>query len=539
MRKFIKTFASVLLFCSLAVGVSLGQEALQKVRINTFEGGMNTYNLEDMLKPNQGASMVNVVINRLGKISKRKGQDSFCEDVGSTAFTGIGRFDPDANTSYLVVASGTTTMRALSSDTTWTKANIASPVTAGKDTEYIQANDLLFALNGYDPTGWYNGASWETAGAYPTSPPTASTGAWLDNYLFLAGATNENDWLYFSNNLEPDLFDATDVLKINTGDGQKIQHLEPYREHELIVYKERSIFLLDISGDTVPDDWTVKPISTVVGTIAPRSVVSLGNDQWFLSGEPFAVRSLIRTEFDKILLNMLSQPIQDVFDGSGRLTINRTYISKAAAVLFDNKYIIAIPTGTSTVNNTVFVYDFLTGGWYRIDGWYPVDWVVFDNRLFYIDANDGSVIECFTGTIGDYGLGPFTLNTTSDPQQGAIFDYISKTVDFDQPELFKQLDSIEVELDPTGNYDAIVYTNLDGDGWASAGSVNLAGNSLTLDFDLPTNLGNAGLARKTFQFGYDDEFKKMQVRVKNEASMQNVTLQRITIFSDPKTWRRE
>jgi len=515
------------------------QQSLERFKINDFSKGMNSFDSPDILEVGQGASMVNVVLNRFGVLSKRKGQDLFNLDVGNTAFTGIGRFDPDRTTSYLMAASGTDIIASLSSDTSWSITNAASQLTTGKDTEFVQANNFVFVLNGFENTSWWNGSIFVTGGYYPASPPSARTGAWLRNYLFLGGATTETDWIYFSNNLEPHIFDATDIIKINTGDGQAIQKLIPYRLNELIIYKERSIFVLDITGSTPLSDWTVQPISKVVGTPAPRTVVSLGNDQWFLSSEPVGIRSLQRTEFDKILVNVVSRPIQDIFENTGSLNLNKTEMDKSAAILFDNKYIIGIPTGTSTVNNTVLVHDFLTGAWYIIDGWYPAAWVEFNNRLYYIDANDGRVIQCFTGTTGDYPEGPNFIDSSSSPTNGIDFEFISRTIDFDKEENFKESDSIEVEFDPTGNYEAIVYVNLDNTGWASLGSVDLSGSLTTLPQTLPFTLSNAGIARKTFQMNALGEWKKMQVRVAQIASQATVALKRITIFADPKKWRRQ
>lgn len=533
------------LFLSLVISLflispSFAQVGLQQVRTNAFEGGMVSNSLPDILKPNQGASMANVILDRPGRLSKRKGQALFAEDVGNTFFRGIGRFDPDRTTSYLMAASGTNVIRAISSASQYTLSSPSSIVTAGQNTEFVQANDLLFVLNGFDNTGWFNGSSFNTGGVYPASPPSARTGAWLRNYLFLGGATTETDWVYFSNNLEPTVYDASDIIKINTGDGQAIQRMVPYRLNELIIYKERSVFVLDITGSTPITDWTVQPISTVVGTIAQRSVVSLGNDQWFLSSEPIAIRSLARTSFDKILVNRVSEPIQDIFDRTGPLTINTTHINKAAGVLFNDKYILAIATGTSTVNNTLVVHDFNTQGWYIITGWFCSDFVVFDkNRLFCSDANDGRVLELFTGTTGDFLEGPNFIDSTSVPSVGIEYTFQSRSIDFDKPEVFKKLDSIEVEFDPTGNYNAEAYINLDNSGWDNIGTVNLAGDSLTLDFTLPGLLSDSGQARKTFQLDDKGSFKKMSVMIQHRASSQTVSLQRVTIFSDPKTWRRE
>ena len=544
MKKILSLILGILLIPTIAFSQQCSVGSICKVRIDDFSGGMNSNSLADILQPNQGASVVNVSLSRPGIISKRKGQDLFLKDVGNTAFRGLGRFDPDATTSYLVVASGTDIVRATASATQWASANRvagkASPLTAGKDTEFVQANDLLFILNGFDSTAWYTGSLWFESTAYPTSPPTATTGLWLKNYLFLAGATTENDWVYFSNNLDPIVFDASDIVKINTGDGQKIIRLMAYRESEIIIYKERSIFLMDISSTSVPGGWTVQPISTTTGTVSPRSVVSLGNDQWFLSTDPIAVRSLVRTDFDKILLDQISAPIQDILDRTGEITddINLAVIEKSAAILFDNKFFLAIPVGTSTVNNLVLVYDFNVQGWSLIKTWFPAEWVLFNKKLYYIDANDGRVIECFAETIGDWAEGPSFIDSASSPTIGTNFEYVSRALNFDYPENYKELDSIEVEFNPTGNYYAIVYVNLDNTGWASAGSVNLAGLSNTLPITLPTTLSNAGVVRSTFDLSDKGEFKKLQVWVHNAGLGNDVDLQRITAFGRVKPWTR-
>lgn len=537
----------------ILISIVSAQEGLLKVKINDFSGGMNSNTLADNLEPNQAASMLNVDLSRPGQMKKREGQALFNQDTGSTAFTGLGRFDPDANTSYLLIASDVQINYSLPSDTVWRRANPASPLTSGKTTEFIQADSRVFVINGFDRPGWWNGSNWTGAGEYPSSPPTASTGEWLRNYLFLSGATTETDWVYFSNNLEPEKFDASDIIKINTGDGQAVQRLLAYRLNELIIYKERSIFVMDITGDSplsLTNGWTVQPISTTIGTPAPRSVVSLGNDQWFLSSNPIGIRSLIRTEFDKILLDSVSQPIQDIFDRTGKIKINITDIEKSTAVLFDSKYIIGIPTGTSIVNNTVLVYDFRNAAWYIITGWFPAEWLLFDERLFYIDANDGRVLEVFrSGVFSDFLEGPNIIcssavspdcpfGVASVPTVGIEQFMQSRALDFDQPENFKELDAISVEFDPTGNFDATVLVNLDNGGWTSVGTVNLAGRALNLPFTLPTVLSNQGVSRKTFQIEDQGNFKKMFIGIRQRGASQDSTFQRATIFARPKPWNR-
>jgi hypothetical protein len=234
----------------------------------------------------------------------------------------------------------------------------------------------------------------------------------------------------------------------------------------------------------------------------------------------------------------MSQPIQDIFDGTGETVINKTYISGAAAVFFDNKYILAIPTGTSQVNNYVIVFDFFTKSWYTITGWYPVAWQVFNNNLYYIDALDGRVVQCFTGTTGDMASGPI-VTSASEPTVAISYEYASKNITFDNPENFKQPDSLDIECGTSGSYNADVYIELDNGGYQNIGQLSLKGNAPTLPLDLPFNLGASGVARYTFQIQKYGEFKKIKIRLVQDGLSELCDLHSFTIFGTPKAWRRE
>lgn len=531
------------IFCLIS-SLSYAQSTdIQKIRIANFEGGVNTKDFFDKIDPNQGTRVENLLIDNKGQARTRTGQALYNVDVGSTAFSGLGAFYQDATTSYVIVASGTSVYRN-NGTTGWTQISTSS-MGSGYDTGFIQANNLLFVYNGNANTAWWNGSSWNAGGTWPTSPPSATTAAWLNNYLFLAGNTTNPDWLYVSSNVlasGPTVFPATTVVKVNTGDGQGIKRIEPYRTGDLVIYKERSIWDLDITGvdstcSTQPIcQWTLTAISRDIGTPAPRSVVSLGNDQWFLSSEPFAVRSLIRSQFDKTFVEINSRPIQDIFDGSGEIIINKTHISKAAAVLFNNKYILAIATGSSTVNDYVVVYDFIAKAWFTITGWYPKDWIIYNNNLYYTDANDGRVVQCFTGTTGDFGT---EAVSTSGPTVAINGVYATKGIDFGYPENYKTLDAISVEFYPTGDYNATVAINIDNSGWQDVGTINLSGDALTLPFTLPATLSGSGFSIATLQLQRYGEFKRIQARVTKNDTSETMILQAVDLYARIRPWRRE
>ena len=106
----------------------------------------------------------------------------------------------------------------------------------------------------------------------------------------------------------------------------------------------------------------------------------------------------------------LSRPIQDQFK-----EVNYAAADKACGIVFDNKYFLACPTGSSTDNNKIFVYDILNTAWTSIDS-FPAGFVIDDfvtvlhgsdpqkRRLFAVNDKGWHLVDeattDITGTIG-------------------------------------------------------------------------------------------------------------------------------------------
>ena len=414
---------------------------------------------------------------------------------------------------------------------------------------YIVSGNTLSTIPFNSTSSFTNGAILTIGfvGTYPgpTSPPTVTTGAFTAGYLFLGGNPATPQYLYVSNNNQPTVFVGNEIINVSIGDGQPIEKIQPYRTGDEIIYKSRSIYDLNIvsNGNTtcVPQPictWTLTPLTQDTGTYSPRSVVSLGNDQWFLSGPPYGVRSVIRSQFDKTFVNLVSQPIQDIFDGTninGQI-LNTNEVQLAAATYFNNKYILAIPVGNSSVNNLVLVYDFITQSWTEITGWFPAEWVIYNSNLYYIDANDGRVVQCFTGTIGDIGT---VIPSTSGPTVAIDTVYESKIFDFDDTEDPKTLDSLLMEFAPTGNYPATVSVNLDNTGWQTAGTISLNSQAITLPVNLPFTLGSPGITYGVLQLTSYGKFWKLQIKEELDGLNEQMYLQKTSLYANKLPWERE
>jgi len=205
-------------------------------------------------------------------------------------------------------------------------------------------------------------------------------------------------------------FDPSNYLEIDPGDGDKVVAVVPLRsiEPRLVIFKKRSIFLLDIvwsDGALIPTtensiDTTnsaVKIMSKEIGCIAPKTIKYVTGseraDIFFLSDK--GVFSVLRLEQD--IGGGLSEPIsQGIQEFIRRMTPSAAH--KATAAVFDNKYYLALPIDGATENNAVFVFDLVRKRWEAI--------------------LDRSVVEFLVNTIADEErlLGAMFDSTIASPQ---------------------------------------------------------------------------------------------------------------------------
>ena len=103
---------------------------------------------------------------------------------------------------------------------------------------------------------------------------------------------------------------------------------------------------------------SVKNVHHTVGCLAKRSIAQVGQDLWFLSRS--GIQSVQRqfATSNNVIAVPISQPIHNVIQ-----TINWDFAFKSVAVFYNNLYLLAIPTGSSTEPNTIVCYFYLTQSW--------------------------------------------------------------------------------------------------------------------------------------------------------------------------------
>jgi len=170
------------------------------------------------------------------------------------------------------------------------------------------------------------------------------------------------DEIVASDILDSDTFDKIQSqYRISAGTADSLVGVEPFAEDNLLVFMRHSIHLIKgISGSLL--DTSVNLITKEVGCVARKSIVQIGNQVLFLSDN-----GVYAAAFGD-LYNLrgagvpLSEPINPLI---GR--INRNYAQNAVAAYYNNRYYLAVPLDSSTVNNAILIYNFLNQGWESID----------------------------------------------------------------------------------------------------------------------------------------------------------------------------
>src|SRR3990167_8270952 len=257
--------------------------------------------------------------------------------------------------------------------------------------------------------------------------------------LFIAGIDGNPSRLFYSrggdliNNFSSDENGSGGFIDINKNDGQSITGLKVFKDN-ILVFKEDSIYQFSFTTAGLPQ---INQVNPSVGCIAPRSIVAVENDIFFLSRRGlFTIGNEAGFAFDVLRTNELSARVRSVMQN-----IDPAYIQNASAVYTTdsdkNLYILSYTPSGSTTNTSAVVYDRERLGFYKWTNINANCWTKFigtDGIVHYLygDDSSGYVKEILTGT-DDFGSainGYFYLKSTSFAPKSSIDRYkVLKTID--------------------------------------------------------------------------------------------------------------
>lgn len=472
-----------------------------------FSGGSNTRQHASRIAENQAETVENWDIGIPGETRKTAGT-TLLSDLSSNAGVGAFGFEPRGGTNELLVVEGTTLHGFTDFTPTATATAHKADFTTGLQTTILKATcsgasgDVIIVSNGTDNVFQMTQAGVLTDLADDnTAPPKTKVMAFFRNRLWGLKA----NLLYWSSALPATYASAfdrtTNNYNITVGDERAVVGL---RDIGLICLGADAVY--GINPSVIPSA-TDKPEKILdIGCVANKSACVVGDDVYFLS--PDGVRGVFRTQQDKLQLGQtfpLSYPLKTEF-----ADINWSSISKACSIYWDNKYFIALPTGSATYNNEVWVYYPALQSWMVISGWNVGAWakvkVSGDERLYFIDSTDGLVYRAWSGNTNNGTAITSTL--------------IGREEDCGKPLQYKYGGEIEVEADVAGSGDTLtVSVAIDGQSFQTLGTVDLSSDTAPiLPVSLPFTLADSYILREKFHLESIGKWRTLQIKIEHSNS---------------------
>ena len=237
--------------------------------------------------------------------------------------------------------------------------------TLGFDYVYTDAtNPVAGGVGGYLRMPWGNSAVWTSQNRLA---------------VLMGDALYPSNVASLSAPLPIEYFNPTITIPIAQGSGDLSTGVTEYDQNTLIVTKQKSARIISgFSGDLGATSGvypTVSPVVGCSGCVAPKAIFPLGGN---VNGGPQSSTIYIPNAegIYPILRVFQTQTESKVIDFS--LNVHRSYrlanwsaFSNSIACFFEGLLYLAIPTGSSTVNNRVLVYSTITGGWVGSDTFDP------------------------------------------------------------------------------------------------------------------------------------------------------------------------
>tara|TARA_B100001559_G_scaffold321086_1_gene336134 strand:- start:3781 stop:5694 length:1914 start_codon:yes stop_codon:yes gene_type:complete len=329
------------------------------------------------------------------------------------------------------------------------------------------------------------------------------------------------------------IFDGTGNLPFKVGLGDPVTGLASWVGFNLVVFCKNSCYVVDTGGvpaasGTAPktSDYTIRTISATTGCVSHGSIAQVGEDLFFLSRT--GVRSIRRTMEENMVasdVGVISYPIQDVID-----EINWAAVENATSVFWNNRYLLSVPTGASTVNDTTIVYNTNTQSWMG----------VWRGDVTVTSGVPASTINPYQYAVTQFSGGkPYliSLDKVGNPLQYRDFvedknlvdtdfqdklvttykdtgwEALTRAFTFNEQTTSKDAEFAEFEFDRS-NAVIDIGVILDGAEQSNnlADELDTGTGELRLTFTLPSTLGSGLLTRYRYSMTQYPEFRELQFK---------------------------
>lgn len=338
----------------------------------SFGGGLNLRDHYEQIQPNQAYDLLNVTFDDRGGIRSRSGFVPFAPSTEATnRYDSMSAFYQTSGTQQLVAGAGNR-LEVLDSSGAAVSGGVSTAPTASPH-YFVRFGgptaETLYAANGTDNARKWSGSAWSA----PSYTGTAPTGKFLAmtpwdarmvNARRSGSAAGDNaSTVFFSDPLLPETFQTYNWVDLTPGDGESIMGVCTYDQY-VFVFKETKFFVfygtsVDSTDGTPMFDY--RTIDAGVGLAAAQSLCVAPDGVYF-----FSTRGIYRTTGGSPeLVSALIDPLfnQRVTNLYGGYAINLNSVSSVRMTFYDQQIYVAVPTGSSTVNDRLLVFDPRYGWW--------------------------------------------------------------------------------------------------------------------------------------------------------------------------------
>ncbi len=428
------------------------------IDITTFTG-LNTLDEPQNIDISESPEMVNMNITKNGSIISRFGYEEVCTLPGSGGVHGIQPVYFQIETldeDRLAIFHGGKLYYITNTN--------SAPIEVGnygadKDSmgSTVFMDNLIFgnSASGNRPKRWDG----TTLTDLNISAPNASIWTVFQSKLIASGTVDNPSSVFYSETDTIDTDLGTSTFSVRNGDGTIITDISPNND-VCQIFKENSIHAANITLDEVNAYVIFQqiPVESANGGAYGRNTVQpiLGYN-YYLSKYGVDTYGSTGEKLNGNLPLPLSYKISPTIDGIN-FASGRTFTS----AMFDSKYILGVPLGASTSNNTALVYDERVKRRFGADNWVPWEIPTLGQLAIFRDGNKrdqlyfGSntepVVYRFNTTFSDNGVG-YTRSWRSKTfrfGERTVWDYIDvegakpRGVDIN---IFMTVDGAEEELD--------------------------------------------------------------------------------------------
>lgn len=332
----------------------------------------------------------------------------------------------------------------------------------------------------------------------------------------------QGDYLHFSeltpNGATPSPEYITEPpLEVRRGGGDQIVRILPYRSGFLLIFKSDrrgggSVHVLDVA-DNHPENFNLQPLFENLAIIAPGVITRAGNDQdsdvFFLTRE--GVRTLRFTALDRFTQPSLPLSINMTTEMS---RINYDALDMAHAVVFDDEFLMWVPTGIETLPDRVFAYTFKVPKQSPQNGWTTIDLMPASSSAIMGFSGKPSL---YIGTNED-GIIQKAFATQSDDE----YREISRRETFNTPANDKTPFKLYVFIDVASAGEIAVFLILEDGTEYEIGSQTIGSSGVQVPVQLPVQLGSGaiktGIQPLHFDVDADDvkRFKDVRIKITSE-----------------------